>query len=178
MICIPAAQVCQDVTETVCEVVPYKECKAGQEPQQFSETKLAAKKFIEKECEQSKKEIPHKKLLPECRNVTKQNCVTNWETDSYGNQVKLLYLKPEYQLRYDLSMVLTVITHCLKVWAGTEACEPVTWQECKLVPRNVKFIVPEITCTDKQEIWYHEPEEQTGTRMTNTFNCEVSKTIL
>merc|ERR1719367_570022 len=47
--------VCQDVTETKCEVVPYKECKAGQEPQQFSETKLAAKKFIEKECEQSKK---------------------------------------------------------------------------------------------------------------------------
>ena len=176
VICIPAAQVCQDVTETVCEVVPYKECKAGQEPQQFSETKLAAKKFIEKECEQSKKEIPHKKLLPECRNVTKQNCVTNWETDSYGNQVKLLVkatIAAEIRLVND-----TDCGHCVKVWAGTEACEPVTWQECKLVPRNVKFIVPEITCTDKQEIWYHEPEEQTGTRMTNTFNCEVSKTIL
>ena len=68
------------------QVVPYKECKQGQVPQEFDETKLAPKKFIEKECTQSKKEIPHKKLLPECRNVTKQNCVTNWETDSYGNQ--------------------------------------------------------------------------------------------
>ena len=164
------------MTETVCEVVPYKECKAGQEPQQFSETKLAAKKFIEKECEQSKKEIPHKKLLPECRNVTKQNCVTNWETDSYGNQVKLL-LKASIAAEIRLFNG-TECGHYLKVWAGTEACEPVTWQECKLVPRNVKFIVPEITCTDKQEIWYHEPEEQTGTRMTNTFNCEVIKTIL
>ena len=67
--------------------MPYKECKQGLEPQQFSETVLAPKKFIEKECIQNKKEIPHKKLLPECKNVTKQNCVTNWETDSYGNQV-------------------------------------------------------------------------------------------
>ena len=56
-----------------------------------------------------------------------------------------------------------------QVWAGTEACEPVTWQECKLVPKDVKFIVPEITCNDKQEIWYHEPETSTDTRMTNTF---------
>ena len=69
-------------------MVPYKECKQGQVAQEFDETKLTPKKFIEKECTQSKKEIPHKKLLPECRNVTKQNCVTNWETDSYGNQVR------------------------------------------------------------------------------------------
>merc|ERR1712106_849769 len=140
--------VCADVTETTCEVVPYKECKQGLEPKQFSETKLAPKKFIEKACTQAKKTIPHKKLLPECKNVTKQNCVTNWETDKYGNQV----------------------------WAGTDACEPVTWQECKLVPKDVQFIVPEITCSDHQELWYHEPEPQTDTRMTNTFKCEVKST--
>lgn len=75
-------------------MVPYKECKQGQEPQEFDETKLAPKKFIEKECTQTKKEIPHKKLLPECRNVTKQNCVTNWETDSYGNQVLRISFQP------------------------------------------------------------------------------------
>ena len=69
------------------QIVPYKECKQGMEPQQFSETKLAPKKFIEKSCTQAKRTIPHKKLLPECKNVTKQNCVTNWETDKYGNQV-------------------------------------------------------------------------------------------
>ena len=63
------------------QVVPYKECKSGQEPQQFTETKLTAKKFIEQGCTQGKKTIPHTKLLPECRNVTKQNCVTLWETD-------------------------------------------------------------------------------------------------
>ena len=89
--------------------------------------------------------IPHVKMLPECRNVTKQNCVTLWETDAEGKQQ----------------------------WAGNEACEPVTWQECKLVPKTVKFIVPEINCTDGQEVWYHEPEKVTDVRMTNTFNCEV-----
>ena len=70
------------------QVVPYKECKLDVEPQKFSETKLSPKKFIEKSCTQGKKTIPHKKLLPECRNITKQNCVlTNWETDTYGKQV-------------------------------------------------------------------------------------------
>merc|ERR1712106_894033 len=141
-------EVCAEVHETRCEVVPYKECKAEQVPQFYSETKLTPKKFTEKVCTQGKKSIPHKKLLPVCQNVTKQNCVTNWETDDYGKQV----------------------------WAGTGACEPVTWQECKLVPKDVQFIVPEITCSDHQELWYHEPEPQTDTRMTNTFKCEVKST--
>ena len=81
------SSVSNTLSHSPLQVVPYKECKQGQVPQEFDETKLAPKKFIEKACTQSKKEIPHKKLLPECRNVTKQNCVTNWETDSYGNQV-------------------------------------------------------------------------------------------
>ena len=56
-------------------------------PQYYSETELTPKKFIEKSCITGKKSVPHKKLLPECRNVTKQNCVTNWETDQFGKQV-------------------------------------------------------------------------------------------
>ena len=36
------------------QVVPYKECKQGLEPQEFSETVLTPKKFIEKECIQNK----------------------------------------------------------------------------------------------------------------------------
>ena len=27
------------------------------------------------------------------------------------------------------------------------------------MPKDVKFIVPEIKCEPKQELWYHEPEE-------------------
>ena len=138
---------CIDVTETKCEVVPYKECKMGLEPMEYIEKKLAPKLFVEKSCYEGKKTIPHKKLFPECRNVTKQNCVTLWETDDNGEQI----------------------------WAGTEQCEPVTWQECELKEKDVKFIVPEVTCADKQELWYHEPEPIKGSQMTNTFTCEVEK---
>ena len=80
--------VCIDVTETKCEVVPYKDCSMGLEPQEFVEKKLTPKLFVEKSCYQGKKTIPHKKLFPECRNVTKQNCVTLWETDESGQQVR------------------------------------------------------------------------------------------
>ena len=98
---------------------------------------------------QGRKEIPHQKMLPQCRNVTKQNCVTLWETDSSGQ----------------------------KQWAGTDSCEPVTWQECELVAKEVKFIVPDITCSDQQEIWYHEPEPSTAVRMTSTFTCSVGTSV-
>merc|ERR1719309_1821797 len=141
--------VCADVTETKCEVVPYTECSMGMEPQEFSQTILAPKKFVEKTCTQGRKVIPHTKMLPQCRNVTKQNCVTLWETDANGKQV----------------------------WAGNEACEPVTWQECKLVPKTVSFIVPEIKCKDGQELWYHEPTPITDVRMTNTFGCQIKHTV-
>ena len=33
--------------------------------------------------------LEHIKMLPECQNVTKQNCVTLWETDPDGKQVGL-----------------------------------------------------------------------------------------
>ena len=114
-------EVCAEVTETTCEVVyalhvflypplsqvvPYKECKAGVEPQLFSDTKLSPKKFIEKTCIQTKKTIPHKKLLPECRNVTKQNCVlTNKDQDSYGNQVRDCIYNTKINILYHSSGV-------------------------------------------------------------------------
>ena len=143
---------------------------------------MSPKQFVEKVCTQGRKEIPHTKMLPECRNVTKQNCVTLWETDEAGN----------------------------KQWAGTDSCEPVTWQvscdwsiimssdwsiilnsdwlreiilssdwlqECQLVPKQVTFIVPDISCQDGQEIWYHEPDTVTNTRQVNTFSCQPRATL-
>ena len=65
--------VCIDVTETKCEVVPYKECKMGLEEMKYTEKKLAPKLFEEKSCYQGKKKVPHTKLFPNCRNVTKQS---------------------------------------------------------------------------------------------------------
>merc|ERR1712029_683425 len=123
-------EVCADVTETRCQVVPFTECKMGMQPQEYTTSVLEPKLFVEKTCNQGRKMIPHVKMLPECRNVTKQNCVTLWETDAEGKQV----------------------------WAGNEACEPVTWQECKLVPKTVKFIVPQ-TRPDCKSVSYQECRE-------------------
>jgi hypothetical protein len=97
------------VTETRYEVIPYIECFMGLEPQQFQYTKLSPKKFVEKACTHGKQTIFHTKLLPECRNVTKQNCISIWAKD---------------QLRR-------------KVSVGTKECELVTWQECMLVAKDV-----------------------------------------
>ena len=69
------------------QVVPFTQCELGMEPQEYSETELVGRLFVEKTCEQGRKVIPHTKMLPECRNVTKQNCVTLWETDPDGKQV-------------------------------------------------------------------------------------------
>ena len=30
-----------------------------------------------------------------------------------------------------------------------------------------------MTCSTKQELWYHEPEPKAGSQMTNTFTCEI-----
>ena len=50
-----------------------------------------------------------------------------------------------------------------------------TWQECELIEKDVQFIVSDVTCSNKQELWYHEPEPTKSTRMTKTFSCEVKK---
>ena len=80
-------KVCADVVETRCELVPYTECIMGMVTQKRDRTKLVPKLFTEHKCEQGTKKVPHVKMVPHCKNVTKQNCVTNWETDQYGKQV-------------------------------------------------------------------------------------------
>ena len=48
---------------------------------------MVPKTFYKKICNETTEFIPHTKMMPECRNVTKQNCVTKWETDAEGKQV-------------------------------------------------------------------------------------------
>merc|ERR1712107_710109 len=56
--------VCIDVTETICEVVPYKECKQGLEPQEFSETILTPKKFVEMSAPRTRRRFPTRSCCP------------------------------------------------------------------------------------------------------------------
>ena len=114
----------------------------------YSETDLTPMEFTAKKCKTVKDIVKHQKMFPECRNVTKQNCETLWETDAEGNQV----------------------------WAGKENCQPVTWQECKLVPKYVDFIIPKVECEDLEQLWYHEPQPVDKVKTTNVLTCVVKST--
>lgn len=141
-------KVCSEVMETKCEVQPFTECAMSTVQIEYQETVLIAKQFAEKKCVMVKDHVNHQKMFPECKNVTKQNCETLWETDANGRQV----------------------------WAGKENCEPVTWQECKLVPRDVKFIIPKVECESLEPIWYHEPVLVNKTKSANVMTCLVKNT--
>ena len=64
----------------------------------------------------------------------------------------------------------------LQVWAGNEDCEPVTWRECKLVPRQVDFKVPKVNCEEGDEVPYTDCEEAEKTQMITKMACEVKHT--
>merc|ERR1712018_411108 len=141
-------QVCDEVTEISCEIVPYTECEMSMEETPYKSFETITKQFPKKVCKEGMDVVQHTKMMPECRNVTKQNCITKWETDENGNQV----------------------------WAGNEACEPVTWRECKLVPRQVDFKVPKISCEDGEEVPYQDMQDAEKTQMTTKMTCEVKHT--
>merc|ERR1739844_513920 len=138
-------QVCDEVTEIQCEIVPYTECQMTMDPTPYKSFDMVTKTFNKRVCKEGMDVVQHTKMMPECRNVTKQNCITKWETDKDGNQV----------------------------WAGNEACEPVTWRECKLVPRQVDFKVPKIDCNGAEEIPYQDMEEVELEQMVTKMVCEV-----
>ena len=87
-------QVCDEVTEIECEVVPYTECQMIMENTPYRSYKMVDKEYNKKTCTEGMKTVQHTKMMPECKNVTKQNCVTKWETDENGNQVSPLVIPP------------------------------------------------------------------------------------
>jgi len=141
-------QVCDEVTEIQCEIVPYTECAMNMEEATYKSHEMVPKTIKKKVCSEGMDVVQHTKMMPECRNVTKQNCISKFETDEEGNQV----------------------------WAGNEACEPVTWRECKLVPRQVDFKVPKINCEDGDEVPYTDCEETEKVQMITKMTCEVKHT--
>ena len=132
----------------VCDVVPYTVCEMIMEYTPYRSFEVIQKEAKKKVCTAGTDIVKHTKNMPECRNVTKQNCITKWETDANGKQV----------------------------WAGNEACEPVTWKECKLVPKQVDFKVPKITCEDGEDVHYDDYIDREKTQMTSRMVCEVKHT--
>ena len=85
-------QVCDEVTEMQCEIVPYTECQMEMEVTPYKSYEMVPQIFKKKVCKEGMDVVQHTKMMPECRNVTKQNCITKWETDENGNQASDLSL--------------------------------------------------------------------------------------
>lgn len=80
---------CDEVTEIQCDIVPYTDCTMSMEATTFKSYEMVKKVYKRKTCTEGMDVVQHTKMMPECRNVTKQNCITNWETDAEGNQVRI-----------------------------------------------------------------------------------------
>ena len=56
------------------------------EVETYRGNEVVQKTFEKKLCQEAMDVVQHTKMMPECKNVTKQNCITKWETDEDGNQ--------------------------------------------------------------------------------------------
>ena len=65
----------------------------------------------------------------------------------------------------------------IQVWSGNEDCEPVTWNECKLVEYDVPFKVPAIVCEDAEFIPWNDCEETYKSQMTSKMTCKPSGAV-
>ena len=90
-----------------CDVIPYTECKMTMEATPYKSYEMVPKVYAKKECSEGMDTVQHTKMMPECRNVTKQNCITKWETDENGKQVSPLLSKLTVVARYEINAATT-----------------------------------------------------------------------
>jgi len=142
-------QICQDVLELQCEVVAWGACLST--PTTTPSTKCAVKynDFAHQKCEEVRSSVTHTKKVPECNTITKNNCVTDWEVDANGN----------------------------KVWAGTETCTPVSWEECDIVEKQVEFPTVKTECDVDSQIKWAEFVDTATNIVGFESKCEVKKAV-
>ena len=58
------------------------------EPVEYKSFKFVDRYLPVKECTPGTRIDTHKKKRPECKKVTKQNCVTKWEINAAGQKVR------------------------------------------------------------------------------------------
>merc|ERR1712108_122418 len=124
-------RVCEDATEIKCNTVGWAECATKIWPSQG------------KKCHVTYKDVP------ECKTVTKDNCVTDWNIDANGN----------------------------KVWGGKEKCEPVTWEECKIVTKPVDFPAVKTNCEIAANIKWADFVQGTTQVVEMKQSCEVKSSV-
>merc|ERR1712119_188892 len=71
-------RVCEDATEIKCNTVGWAECATKIWPSQGKKCHVTYKDFPYRDCKEEKYSVKHTKEVPECKTVTKDNCVTDW----------------------------------------------------------------------------------------------------
>ena len=145
--CTPRQErVCATVPRTVCSLDLGYQCTHQVNTGIQRCDTSEDKQFTPKTCQTGDVQLlTETKKMPVCETVTKEVCDSKWIFNADGE----------------------------KVWGGNENCKNKTWEDCKLVDRNVTEEVPTFTCQDAPAISYLGPvvrEEQVETRRTT---CSV-----
>merc|ERR1712096_129936 len=142
-------RVCEDATEIKCNTVGWAECATKIWPSQGKKCHVTYKDFPYKDCKEEKYSVQHHKEVPECKTVSKDNCVTDWNIDEHGN----------------------------KVWGGKEKCKPVSWEECKIVTKPVDFPAVKTNCETVATIKWADFVQGTTEIVEMKQTCEVKSSV-
>jgi len=141
--------VCADVLEMKCDVIGWADCVATPTTTQGKKCVVDYKDFDYKDCKEVETLTKHVKKVPECKTVTKNNCVTDWDVDEDGN----------------------------KVWSGTETCTPVSWEECEIVEKEVDFPSVETECDTVTQIKWTDYMEKNVNVLGLDSVCELKTAV-
>jgi len=145
-VCIPKTDtICEDVLELKCDVAAWVECKSEPKTHPGKTCSVDIKDFPFQDCREVKTSTKHTKPVAECKNITKNNCVTDWEVDAQGK----------------------------KVWTGSETCTPVVWEECEVVEKTVEFPSIQTECQTAANIKWTDYEDRDVDTLGTETTCEV-----
>eukprot|EP00095_Tigriopus_kingsejongensis_P012116 maker-scaffold97_size377342-snap-gene-1.17 protein:Tk12116 transcript:maker-scaffold97_size377342-snap-gene-1.17-mRNA-1 annotation:"luciferase" len=143
--------VCDQVPTTSCQLVPYTKCEMYMEAAKYNETIVTPdSEYVPWECQNVTVEEIHIKLMPQCVNVTRQDCVTKWIISPTGE----------------------------KIWDGNEQCTPIQWRNCTLIEVPKLFNQTYTKCERSgMPVPTMKCELEEKTRMITGMRCEVSVAV-
>jgi len=136
-------RVCQQVTTMDCKLVGYVECRMEQIDQPYRSFKMKQEYFQTKKCKPTIVEKTYTSQTAECKNVTKHNCVTQWEISPSGE----------------------------KVWTSNDDCKQIVVEHCELVPIKKKFNKTETVCEKDDLIPWVDCEPTNENQRTSVMTC-------
>lgn len=140
--------VTEEVTDTVCDLELYTECKMREEPMPFSKTEETIEEFEKLSCTMVPEVQQHTKTRPNCRNETKWNCISDWVLNEQGE----------------------------KVFQKVGNCIPMTWLNCTLEEYQVPFTIMRPNCTSDGTVCWKNCTTVPETKMMPNMECEIKST--